>query len=70
MTNTEIKFKKNLKSLRESSGLSGYKTAQNMNIDRGYYYKLESLNKSQSPTYEMLEKIAEYYKIEVYELFK
>lgn len=70
MTKTEIIFKNNLIFLRTQREISAYRVATDLKIDKGYYYRLENMNKSQSPTYELLEKLADYYGLEVYELFK
>lgn len=69
MTRTEKIFKKNIIRLRESRGLTRYKVASLLNMNRPYYYNMENMEKKQSPTYETLEKIAVFYKVEVYELF-
>jgi len=70
MTETEKILKKNLILLREGKGLTRYQLAKEMQVNRTYYYKMERMDISQSPTYNMLEKIANFYNIEVYELFK
>lgn len=69
MTNTELTFKKNLIKMRESKGISRYRLAILLKIDKGYYYRMEDFSKSQSPTYDMLEKIADFYDVPVYRLF-
>lgn len=70
MTETEKIFKRNLISLREGRGLSKYAAANFMKIGMTYYRGLEDMSKHKSPSYELLEKIARFYEIEVYELFK
>jgi len=69
MTKTERLFKLNIKYLRIKNKYSCYKVAREIHIDYSYYYRLENLEKHQNPGYEIYEKIANFYKIEPYELF-
>lgn len=69
MTETEKLFKQNLCILRESKGLSRYNICTVLKIDNSYYNRLENLERSVSPTFELLEKIADFYNIKVCDLF-
>ena len=69
MTETEKAFKKNLVKLRESKGLSRYNISTILKIDYSYYNRLENMDKSTSPSFELLEKIANYYELRVADLF-
>lgn len=69
MTNTEITLKKNLKRLREEKKLSGYMVAKKTGINATYYYRMEDLSKHQRPGFEILEKLAELYEVNVSDLF-
>ena len=70
MTKTEKIFKDNLVRLREEKGISKYAVAKETDIDVSYYNKLENQQKETLPRYAILEKIAHFYDIKVYVLFK
>lgn len=71
LTNTEMTFKKNLKKLRMSQ--DGCKTkmdiSKDLEISYSYYHSLENPETHKNPSFEILEKIASIYNIQVYELF-
>lgn len=72
---TELLLKSNLRLLREGHGFTAYALCKDMaekgfDIQLSYYYKLENPQIHLQPRLEKLEKIATYYNIEVYELFK
>lgn len=66
LTTSEIFFKKNLAFLRGLAGLSKRQLLLHLDVDKTYYYKLESLEKHMSPSFEWLEVIADFYGIDVY----
>lgn len=70
MTETEKIFKQNLIYLREKHQISGYRVAKETGINSTYYYRLESFEKKQSLNYDVVERLAKFYDIEPYELFK
>jgi transcriptional regulator with XRE-family HTH domain len=69
MTNTEIRFKQNLIKLREKHGYTKYRVAKECKINYGYYSKLENPNENISPKFDVLEGIADFYCINVSDLF-
>lgn len=62
-----IKFAENLKIKRLENNLSVSKLAKELDISQGYLSNIENLKKI--PTLYIIDKVAEYFKIEVYELF-
>lgn len=70
LTKTELTFKQNLRNLRTASNKSAYAIAQELGIDKSYYYRLENDAIHMHPSYDTLEKIANYYKVPTYYLFK
>lgn len=69
LTKTELNFKQNLRNLRAASNKSAYAIAQELGIDKAYYYRLENDAIHMHPSYDTLEKISDLYKIPVYQLF-
>lgn len=70
LTDTERKFKNKLIELREKHGYSTYYVAKETGMNYSYYHKLENMNKNTCPKFETMEKLASFYKIELWELFK
>lgn len=68
---TEIIFKKNLQRLRKDQkpSLNLKSTAEQLNISVAYYHALEDCNRHTNPSFKVLEQIANYYHISVWELF-
>lgn len=68
---SEIIFKQNLLRLRESQNPSANlkDTAERLNISVAYYHALEDCNRHTNPSFKILEQIANYYHIAVWELF-
>ena len=68
---SEIIFKRNLQRLRleQAPPVNITDTAKNLEISVAYYHALEDKDRHTKPTFKMLEKIASYYKISVWELF-
>ncbi len=68
---TELIFKRNLLRLREAQNPSANlkDTAQGLNISIAYYHALEDCNRHTNPSFKILEQIAAYYHISVWELF-
>ncbi|MCY8824520.1 helix-turn-helix domain-containing protein [Bacillus atrophaeus] len=58
----------NLKKLRDKRGLSQYQVAEKLGIQRSRYNSWE--NDIAQPRYEMLNKLCEFYKVEVNDLMK
>lgn len=69
ITRTESKLKGNIRRLRECQMISSYRLAKEAGIEKSYYYRLEKENYHVQPTFEVLEKLANYYNIQVFELF-
>lgn len=69
---TEKIFKENLKRLRKSRPgcINKTQAAKEIGISQAYYNKLESNTTHKQPSFEVMEKIAAYYNIEVHELIK
>lgn len=70
MTNIEKTFKDNFIKLRVNRGISCHALAKMLNVDHKYCYNIENYNKHINPTFEFLEKVSEFYNIQVSELFK
>ncbi len=70
MTSTEKKFKDNFIKYRAEKGISCYTLAKLLNTDHKYCYNIENYDKHVNPTFEFLEKVADFYNIQVSELFK
>lgn len=70
MTKTERILKENLAFFRKQKGKTKYAVSKELNIEQAYYYRLESIGQKIQPRYEMLEHLATYYGVEVFELFK
>lgn len=70
ISKSELLLKENLKRIREQRNLTPYAFAKQAGIDTAQYYRLENKEYHNRLNFEMLEKIAAYYQIEFYELFK
>lgn len=68
-TETEMIFRKNLIYLREKNGHTKYSLSKSLNMSQAYYYKMEDLSTPLKPSFKAMEIIANYYNLEVYQLF-
>lgn len=55
-----IRFASNLKACRILLGISVYKMAHDLNVNTSYIYRLEDPRYNINPSFEMVEKIANY----------
>lgn len=69
ITETERILKTNLTLLRKAKGLTKKIVATDLNIDYSYLHRLENLERTNNPSYEILEKFATYFNVPVYYLF-
>ncbi|MBA4688599.1 MAG: helix-turn-helix transcriptional regulator [Candidatus Galacturonibacter soehngenii] len=71
ITYTELIFKKNIKNLRKSlpGCLSKADVAKKIGISASYYRNIENENISKYPSFEVLEKISDFYNVPVWKLF-
>lgn len=70
LTKTETILKSNLKKLREKQGLTACALSSRVGIDHSFYYRIENPERHCRFNFDLLEKIATYYKLEVYDLLK
>ncbi len=70
ITTTEFIFKSNLRNLRLSAQLTKSATAKNLGISNAHYHSLENINKHTTPSFDVIERITQYYNIAASELFK
>jgi len=70
ITATEKIFKANLKQLRELHGYSKYSIAKMLGVSYSYYHNIENEEKNVMPNFEVMEKIAELYKLDVSDLYE
>lgn len=68
-TETEMIFRRNLSYLREKNGHTKYSLSKELNMSQAYYYKMEDLNTPLKPSFKAMEIIADYYNLEVWQLF-
>jgi len=67
---TELIFKCNLRNLRLSAQLTKSATAKNLGISNARYHALENMEKHTTPSFDVIERIIQYYNIAASELFK
>lgn len=65
----KIKLSNNLKILRKNREKSLYALAHETGMTYSYLHALEDSSVVRNPSMKVLDQLAEYYKIEVYELF-
>ena len=65
----KIKLSNNLKVLRKNKEKSINAVAEEIKLTYSYLHALEDVNVIKNPSMEILDKLSEYYEIEVYELF-
>lgn len=72
ITDTELIFKENLVMLRKAQPgcLTKKDIADKLKMSATYYRDLENPTVHKTPSFEVLESIALYYNVEVYQLFK
>lgn len=70
ISKTELLLKENLKRIREQRNLTPYALSKQIGIDSSQYYRLENKEYHNRLNFEILERIAAFYQIEFYELFK
>lgn len=66
------KLADNLKKLRGERGKSMYQVAKELPLSYGYYHALEegdTCTHPKNPTMEMLDRLADYYQVDVHKLF-
>jgi len=61
------KFSENIKVLRLNNEKSIYQVAKEMDINYSFLREIEAMEKQ--PSFATIDKIAEYYKVAIYELF-
>lgn len=66
---SKIKLSNNLQVLRNNKGKSINAVAEEMSITYSYLHALEDVNVSKNPSMDILDRLSEYYNIEIYELF-
>lgn len=69
-TYLETVFKYNLKKLRLEAHLTKSEIAKNLGLSPGHYHNLENMNKTRTPSFATIEKIAAYYNIAASKLFE
>ena len=65
----KIKLSNNLKVLRKNKEKSINAVAEEIQLTYSYLHALEDVNVIKNPSLEILDKLSEYYGVEVYELF-
>lgn len=70
ITKTEQILKSNLRKLREAQGLNACSFSTKVGIDHSFYYRIENPDRHCRFNFELLEKIAGYYKLEVHDLLR
>lgn len=65
----KIKLSNNLKVLRTNKEKSINAVAEEMQLTYSYLHALEDINVNKNPSMEILDRLSEYYGVEVYELF-
>lgn len=66
---SKIKLSNNLKVLRTNKEKSINAVAEEMKLTYSYLHALEDINVIKNPSMEILDRLSEYYGVEVYELF-